>query len=213
MIRNPKKGLSLAENILLMLRPDGKYTELEAKVLDIALILHAEHGGGNNSTFTTHVVTSSGTDTYSSIAAYLNKILNKEAFDHSGLIYGMGHAVYTLSDPREVILKDFAKRLAGEKGMMEEFALYETVEKIAGRLIMEKRKVFKNVCANVDFYSGFVYTMLGIPEELFTPIFAIARIPGWCAHRLEELINANKIIRPAYMYVGQHMDYIGMEKR
>ena len=252
MIRNPKKGLSLAENILLMLRPDGKYTELEAKVLDIALILHAEHGGGNNSSFTTHVVTSSGTDTYSSIAAsigslkgprhgganlkvqnmfkdikehlsdwenedeitdYLNKILNKEAFDHSGLIYGMGHAVYTLSDPREVILKDFARRLAKEKGMTEEFALYEKVEKIAGRLIMEKRKVFKNVCANVDFYSGFVYTMLGIPEELFTPIFAIARIPGWCAHRLEELNNGNKIIRPAYMYVGQHVDYNHIEER
>lgn len=252
MIRNPKKGLSLAENILLMLRPFGEYTELEAKVLDIALILHAEHGGGNNSTFTTHVVTSSGTDTYSSVAAsigslkgprhgganlkvqnmfkdikkhvkdwtnesevadYLNKILDKEAFDHSGLIYGMGHAVYTLSDPREVILKDFAKRLAAEKGMTEEFTLYETVEKIAGKLIMERRKVFKNVCANVDFYSGFVYTMLGIPEELFTPIFAIARIPGWCAHRLEELINANKIIRPAYMYVGEHVDYSGIDMR
>ena len=252
MIRNPKKGLSLAENILLMLRPFGEYTELEAKVLDIALILHAEHGGGNNSTFTTHVVTSSGTDTYSSVAAsigslkgprhgganlkvqnmfkdikkhvkdwtnegeiadYLNKILNKEAFDHSGLIYGMGHAVYTLSDPREVILKDFARRLAVEKGMTEEFDLYETVENIAGKLIMEHRKVFKNVCANVDFYSGFVYTMLGIPEELFTPIFAIARIPGWCAHRLEELINANKIIRPAYMYVGEHVDYTGMDNR
>ena len=252
MIRNPKHGLSLAENILLMLRDDGQYTELEAKVLDIALVLHAEHGGGNNSTFTTHVVTSSGTDTYSSMAAsigslkgprhgganlkvqnmfadikahikdwsnekeieeYLIKILDKEAFDHTGLIYGMGHAVYTLSDPREVILKDFAKKLAEEKGMMEEFSLYETVESIAGRLIMERRKLFKNVCANVDFYSGFVYTMLRIPEELFTPIFAIARTPGWCAHRLEELINANKIIRPAYKYVGEHIPYQSMDER
>ena len=252
MIRNPKHGLSLAENILLMLRDDGQYTELEAKVLDIALVLHAEHGGGNNSTFTTHVVTSSGTDTYSSMAAsigslkgprhgganlkvqnmfadikahikdwsnekeieeYLIKILDKEAFDHTGLIYGMGHAGYTLSDPREVILKDFAKKLAEEKGMMEEFSLYETVESIAGRLIMERRKLFKNVCANVDFYSGFVYTMLRIPEELFTPIFAIARTPGWCAHRLEELINANKIIRPAYKYVGEHIPYQSMDER
>ncbi len=252
MIRNPKHGLSLAENILLMLRDDGQYTELEAKVLDIALVLHAEHGGGNNSTFTTHVVTSSGTDTYSSMAAsigslkgprhgganlkvqnmfadikahikdwsneeeieeYLIKILDKEAFDHTGLIYGMGHAVYTLSDPREIILKDFAKKLAQEKGMMEEFSLYETVENIAGRLIMERRKLFKNVCANVDFYSGFVYTMLRIPEELFTPIFAIARTPGWCAHRLEELINANKIIRPAYKYVGEHIPYQSMDER
>ena len=252
MIRNPKHGLSLAENILLMLRDDGQYTELEAKVLDIALVLHAEHGGGNNSTFTTHVVTSSGTDTYSSMAAsigslkgprhgganlkvqnmfsdikahikdwsneeeieeYLIKILDKEAFDHTGLIYGMGHAVYTLSDPREIILKDFAKKLAQEKGMMEEYSLYETVENIAGRLIMERRKLFKNVCANVDFYSGFVYTMLRIPEELFTPIFAIARTPGWCAHRLEELINANKIIRPAYKYVGEHIPYQSMDER
>lgn len=251
-IRNPEKGLSLAENILLMLRPSGQYTELEAKVLDIALILHAEHGGGNNSTFTTHVVTSSGTDTYSSMAAsigslkgprhgganlkvqdmfediethvsdwtneeeveaYLHKILDKEAFDHSGLIYGMGHAVYTLSDPREVILKKFAKQLAEEKGLMEEFALYELVERLAGRLIMEQRKLFKNVCANVDFYSGFVYTMLGIPKELFTPIFAIARIPGWSAHRLEELLNASKIIRPAYKYVGKHTEFIPFEER
>ncbi|MGN0485198.1 MAG: citrate/2-methylcitrate synthase, partial [Lachnospiraceae bacterium] len=235
-IRNPKEGLSLAENILLMLRPDGKYTELEAKALDIALILHAEHGGGNNSTFTNHVVTSSHTDTYSAMAAsigslkgprhgganlkvqnmfkdikahvkdwtnedevtaYLERILNRDAFDHAGLIYGMGHAVYTLSDPREVILKKFAKELAEEKGLMEEFALYELVEQQASQLIMRRRKVLKNVCANVDFYSGFVYTMLGIPEELFTPIFAIARIPGWCAHRLEELINEGKIIRPA----------------
>lgn len=252
MIRNPKKGLSLAENMLMMLREDGHYTELEAKVLDVALILHADHGGGNNSTFTTHVVTSSGTDTYSAIAAsigslkgprhgganlkvqnmftdikenvknwedeeeisaYLLKILNKQAFDKAGLIYGMGHAVYTLSDPREIILKRYAKSLAQEKDMMDEYYLYDRVERIAGRLIMEQRKLFKNVCANVDFYSGFVYSMLGIPEELFTPIFAIARIPGWSAHRLEELINASKIIRPAYKYVGTHAPYIGMEDR
>ena len=251
-IRNPQKDLSLAENILLMLRPDGKYTELEAKVLDIALILHAEHGGGNNSTFTTHVVTSSGTDSYSStsasigslkgprhgganlkvqnmftdlkanvkdwesdeeITAYLQKILNKEAFDHAGLIYGMGHAVYTLSDPREVILKRFAQALAEEKGMIDEFKLYDKVEGIAGKLVMEHRKLFKNVCANVDFYSGFVYSMLGIPEELFTPIFAIARMPGWSAHRLEELISANKIIRPAYKYVGHHADFVPFDER
>lgn len=251
-IRNPQKGLSLAENILLMLRTDSSYTELEAKVLDIALMLHAEHGGGNNSTFTTHVVTSSGTDTYSSVAAsigslkgprhgganlkvqdmfadikahvknwtdeaeveaYLCRILNKEAFDHSGLIYGMGHAVYTLSDPREVILKKFARKLAEEKGMMEEFALYELVERLGSRLVMEQRKMFKNVCANVDFYSGFVYTMLGIPKELFTPIFAIARIPGWSAHRLEEILNAGKIIRPAYKYVGHHQEFVAMPDR
>ena len=244
LIRNPEVGYSMAENILLMLRPDGKYTELEAKVLSIALILHAEHGGGNNSTFTTHVVTSSGTDTYSSISAsigslkgprhgganlkvmdmfrdmkenivdredeseieaYLLKILNKEAFDGYGLIYGMGHAVYTLSDPREVILKTFAKRLALEKDLSKEFLFYERVELIAQRLIMERHKVNKNICANVDFYSGFVYQMLGIPEELFTPIFAIARTPGWCAHRLEELLNGNRIIRPAYKYVGTHV--------
>ena len=147
------------------------------------------------------------------VAAYLKKILNKEAFDHSGLIYGMGHAVYTLSDPREVILKRFAKELAQEKGMMEEFALYELVERLAGQLIMEQRKLFKNVCANVDFYSGFVYAMLGIPQELFTPIFAIARMPGWSAHRLEELISANKIIRPAYKYVGEHTDFVAVEDR
>ncbi len=252
LIRNPKKGLSLAENILLMLRPDGKYTELEAKVLDVALILHAEHGGGNNSTFTTHVVTSSGTDTYSALAAsigslkgpkhgganlkvqemfrdmkqnikdwsdeseitaYLEKILDKKAFDHSGLIYGMGHAVYTLSDPREVILKKYARKLADEKGLSDEFNFYDRVEHLASELIMNRRKVHKNVCANVDFYSGFVYTMLGIPEELFTPIFAIARISGWSAHRLEELLNGNKIIRPAYKYVGQHIDYTPIKER
>ena len=252
MIKNPKKGYSTAENILYMLRDDGNFTELEAKVLDICLVLHAEHGGGNNSTFTTHVVTSSGTDTYSAIAAsiaslkgpkhgganlkvqemftdikehvsdwsdtesiktYLNKILDKEAFDGAGLIYGMGHAVYTNSDPREVILKSFAKKLSEEKGMTKEFALYETVEKEAGELIMAKRKMFKPVCANVDFYSGLVYTMLGIPEEMFTPMFATARISGWCAHRLEELVNAGKIIRPAYKYVGHHRPYTTIDER
>ncbi|MCQ2511041.1 MAG: citrate/2-methylcitrate synthase [Lachnospiraceae bacterium] len=252
MMRNPQIGYSISENILHMLRPDGQFTELEAKVLDIALILHAEHGGGNNSTFTTHVVTSSGTDTYSSIAAsigslkgprhgganlkvqnmfrdimvhvtdwedeasieeYLGKILSKEAFDRSGLIYGMGHAVYTLSDPREVVLKEYARKLAEEKGLTEEFEFYDRIERIAGQLIMKRHRVHKNVCANVDFYSGFVYKMLGIPEELFTPIFAIARIPGWCAHRLEELLNGNRIIRPAYKYVGHHVDYPTFDTR
>ena len=252
LIRNPEKGRSFAENLLLMLRPNGQYTELEAKVLDIALVLHAEHGGGNNSTFTTHVVTSSGTDTYSSTAAsigslkgprhgganlkaqkmfddikasvkdwdnedeirlYLRKILNKEAFDHSGLIYGMGHAVYTLSDPREKLLKSFAEKLAKEKGLENEFALYDRVERLAKEEIMTHRKMFKPVCANVDFYSGFVYTMLGIPEELFTPLFAIARIAGWSAHRLEELLNAGKIIRPAYKYVGHHTEFYARDER
>ena len=251
-IHQPKKELSTAENILRLLRPDKKYTALEAEILDIALILHMEHGGGNNSTFTTHVVSSSGTDTYSAIAAalgslkgpkhgganikvvkmfndmrkhvhdysdeeeisaYLKKLLHKEAFDKRGLIYGMGHAVYTLSDPREVILKRFAQALAEEKGMTDEFKLYDKVEGIAGKLVMEHRKLFKNVCANVDFYSGFVYSMLGIPEELFTPIFAIARMPGWSAHRLEELISANKIIRPAYKYVGHHADFVPFDER
>ena len=251
-IRNPDKNCSTAENILRMLRPDGKYTELEAKVLDVALVLHAEHGGGNNSTFTTHVVTSSGTDTYASIAAaiaslkgpkhgganlkvqqmfadikdhvedwtneeelkkYLSKILAKEAFDGAGLIYGMGHAVYTLSDPREVILKKYAKSLAEEKGLMEEFNLYDKVESLAADLISHQRNTFKPVCANVDFYSGFVYTMLGIPEELFTPMFAISRISGWCAHRLEELVNKGKIIRPAYKYVGIHKEYYPIADR
>lgn len=251
-IRNPEKGLSMAENILLMLRPDGKYTPLEAQVLDVALILHAEHGGGNNSSFTTHVVSSSGTDTYSSISAsigslkgprhgganlqaqrmfdylkenvkdwenedeiteQLQMILDKKVFDHAGLIYGMGHAVYTLSDPREVILKEFAQKLSEEKGLQKEFAFYDRVEKIASELIPKHRQMFKKICANVDFYSGFVYSMLGIPEELFTPFFAIARVPGWSAHRLEELINAGKIIRPAYKYVGQHYDYKNLEDR
>lgn len=251
-IRTPDTNLSIAENILQMLRQNGQFTELEARVLDIALVLHAEHGGGNNSTFTNHVVTSSGTDTYSAISAsiaslkgprhgganlkvlqmfddikahckdwnneeeikaYLQKILNKEAFDKSGLIYGMGHAVYTESDPREVILKRYAEKLAMQKGQMEEFRLYESVENISKKLIMEAHRRYKPVCANVDFYSGFIYTMLGIPRELFTPIFAIARISGWSAHRLEELVNKGKIIRPAYKYVGTHSEYRELEDR
>ncbi len=251
-IRNPKPELSVSENILQMLRPDGQFTPLEAKVLDVALILHADHGGGNNSTFTTHVVTSSGTDTYSSIAAsigslkgfrhgganlkvenmfrdlyanikdredekeikaYIQKILDKKVFDKQGLVYGMGHAVYTLSDPREVILKKYARDLAEEKGRLDDFNFYERVEKIAGRLIMEQKNVHKEVCANVDFYSGFVYSMMGIPEELYTPIFAIARISGWCAHRLEEILNAGKIVRPAYKYVGHHVPYVDIDER
>ena len=243
LIKTPKKDYSTAENILHMLRLDGQFTPLEAAVLDTALVLHAEHGGGNNSTFTTHVVTSSGTDTYSAIAAaiaslkgpkhgganlkvqqmfrdmkdhvsdysdeaaiadYLEKLLKKEGFDKSGLIYGMGHAIYTLSDPRKVILKDCTRMLAEEKGRMAEFELYDSVERIAAELITKSRRVFKPVCANVDFYSGFLYSMLGIPEELFTPMFAIARISGWSAHRLEELVNKGKIIIPAYKYVGKN---------
>ncbi len=246
MVRPPKPELSTAENLLYMLRKDGKYTELEAKVLDIALVLHADHGGGNNSTFTNHVVTSSGTDTYSAVAAsmsslkgprhgganlkvmqmfddlkascpditneqdvtaYLIRVLDKEAFDGAGLIYGMGHAVYTISDPREVVLKEYARRLSEAKGMEREFALYNMVERVASKLLMERRRLFKPICANVDFYSGLVYSMLGIPTELFTPIFAISRISGWSAHRLEELVNKGKIIRPAYKYVGHHVDY------
>ena len=252
LIRNPKKEYSIAENILRMLRPDGKFTELEAEALDTALVLHAEHGGGNNSTFTTHVVTSSRTDTYSAIAAaiaslkgprhgganlkvlkmfecikenvsnwededelndFLQKIVNKEAFDKTGLIYGMGHAVYTVSDPREVVLKESTRALAEKNGRMEEFELYDKVERIAGRILSENRPLFKPICANVDFYSGFMYSMLGIPEQLFTPIFAIARISGWSAHRLEELVNNGKIIRPAYKYVGEHREYEPVEKR
>ena len=253
-IRNPQKGLSLAENILLMLRPDGKYTELEAKVLEIALILHAEHGGGNNSTFTTHVVTSSGTDTYSSTAAsigslkgprhgganlkvqnmfadlkshvdqdhwdnedeiitYLKKVLNKEAFDHAGLIYGMGHAVYSLSDPRAQVFKSFVEKLAVAKGRDKDFALYSMIERIAPEAISQKSRIYKGVSANVDFYSGFVYSMLEIPLELYTPIFAIARIVGWSAHRIEELINMDKIIRPAYKSVMQELEYVPLNQR
>lgn len=251
-IHNPQPELSTAENILYMLRPDSKYTKLEAKLLDMALVLHAEHGGGNNSTFTTHVVSSSGTDTFSAVAAslaslkgprhgganlkvtmmfedlkanvknwedteeireYLLKILDKQAFDHSGLIYGMGHAVYTLSDPRCVILKRYAARLAEAKGRTAEFEFMARVESLAGELVAQKRNVFKKICANVDFYSGFVYSMLDIPYELYTPLFAIARISGWCAHRMEELVNAGKIIRPAYKYVGTHKNYYPLEDR
>lgn len=251
-IRNPRKDLSIAENILMLLHEDGKYTDLEARVLDVCLILHAEHGGGNNSTFSTHVISSTGTDTYSTVAAslgslkgprhgganlkvqemfdnikenlsdwtdetaikeYLMRMLRKEVFDHAGLIYGMGHAVYTLSDPRAVILKKYAKALSIEKGAEEEFALYERVERIAAECIMAHKHVFKPICCNVDFYSGFVYSMLGLPRELFTPIFAISRISGWCAHRIEELVNQGKIIRPAYKYVGHHRDYIELEDR
>ena len=249
-IHNPKKGLSTAENFLRLIRADKKYTELEARVLDICLVLHAEHGGGNNSTFTTHVISSTGTDTYSTVAGslgslkgpkhgganlkvqqmmndlkehvenwddeaaiteYLKSLLEKKGFDHSGLIYGMGHAVYTLSDPRARILKRYAEKLAEEKGKQDEFNLYATVERIAAELLAEKRKTA--ISANVDFYSGFVYTMLDIPIELFTPIFAIARIAGWSAHRIEELVNAGKIIRPAYKYVGTHKQYLDMDDR
>jgi len=250
-IHFPKKELTTAENLLYILRENGEFTPLEAKLLDLALVLHAEHGGGNNSTFTTHVVTSSGTDTYSAIAAalgslkgprhgganikvmqmfdnmkecintknteavkdYLNKLLNKEAFDRSGLIYGMGHAVYSLSDPRADILRTFAKKLSQEKGMEEEFTLYETVERLAPEIIAEKRKMYKGVSANVDFYSGMVYKMLGLPYELFTPIFAVSRIAGWSAHRIEEIQNAGKIIRPAYISVKPETDYVSIDKR
>ena len=239
-IHMPQPGLSTAENLLMLLRPDQKYTAVEAKVLDTALILHMEHGGGNNSTFTTRVVTSSGSDTYSTVAAamsslkgpkhgganikvmemmqdirehvhdfsdkeeigcYLAKILDKEVFDHKGLIYGMGHAVYSLSDPREKVLKQYVEKLAAEKHRQKDLELYNNIEEIAPKVIAEKRKIFKGVSPNVDFYSGFVYEMLGIPVELYTAIFAIARIVGWSAHRIEEIICAGKIIRPAYMSV------------
>ena len=251
-IRYPEPQLSTAENLLRILRADGQYTELEARVLDIALVIHAEHGGGNNSTFTTHVVSSTGTDTYSAVAAslgslkgpkhgganlkvenmfadikehvhnwsndeairdYLIKIINKEAFDHTGLIYGMGHAVYTLSDPRAVILKEYAKSLSIEKGREDEFELYDKVERIASELLTNMKSLHKPICCNVDFYSGFVYSMLGIPKQMYTPIFAISRIAGWSAHRIEELVNAGKIIRPAYKYVGQHREYVNLEDR
>ncbi len=251
-IHEPDPKLSTAENILYMLRIDGKYTELEAKVLDMALILHAEHGGGNNSTFTTHVVSSSGTDSYAAISAalgslkgpkhgganikvsgmfdnikenvkdwtdkeevfeYLSKILRKEAYDNAGLIYGIGHAIYSVSDPRARIFKKYVKSLSEEKGLTNEFELYNLVEELAPAAIAKQRKMYKGVSANVDFYSGFVYDMLGLPRELFTPIFAIARIAGWSAHRIEEINNAGKIIRPAYMAVQAHRDYIKMEDR
>ncbi len=251
-IHRANKRLSTAENILFMLRSDSNYSPLEAKILDIALVLHAEHGGGNNSTFTAHVVTSSGTDTYSTMAAaisslkgpkhgganikvvqmfedlkrvvkdtndegqvrdYLKSLLHKQAFDRSGLIYGMGHAVYSLSDPRANVFKNYVELLSKEKGREEEFALYNMVERLAAEVIAEERKIYKGVAANIDFYSGLVYSMLDLPNELFTPIFAIARVVGWSAHRIEELISAGKIIRPAYKSVVEIMEYVNLEDR
>ena len=251
-IHRPDKDASVAENILRMLRPDMKYTELEARVLDIALLLHMEHGGGNNSTFTTRVVTSSGSDTYSAIAAalsslkgrkhgganlqvmnmmadikehikdyhdeeaieaYLDKLLNKQAYDHKGLIYGMGHAVYSLSDPREKVFKSFVEQLAAAKGRDEDMTLYNNIEKIAPKLIAKERKIYKGVSPNVDFYSGFVYEMLGIPRELYTPLFAVARIVGWSAHRIEELVTTDKIIRPAYKSLVKYREYVDRDAR
>lgn len=253
-IHRPDENLSTAEAILTMLRPDKKYTSQEAQTLDMALVLHMEHGGGNNSTFTTRVVTSSGTDTYSTIAAalgslkgpkhgganikvtqmmedlkenvndcedeneirdYLEKILNKEAFDKQGLIYGMGHAIYAESDPRAEIFKRYVEKLAAEKGSeaSAEFNLYRKVERLAPEIISERRKVYKGVSANIDFFSGFVYHMLDLPQELYTPMFAIARIVGWSAHRIEELINVQKIIRPAYMEVSEDREYQNITER
>lgn len=251
-IHQPSAELSTAENILTLLRPDQKYTPLEAQILDLALVLHAEHGGGNNSTFTTRVVSSSGSDTYSAIAAalgslkgpkhgganikvtrmfedmkenikdwndeeevkqYLRDILDKKVFDKAGLIYGMGHAVYSISDPRAEVFRRFVESLSKEKGLYREFALYSNVERLAPQVIAEKRHIYKGVSANVDFYSGFVYSMLDLPQELYTPLFAIARIAGWSAHRMEELINAGKIIRPAYQHVGHFSDYVPLDQR
>ena len=253
-IRHPNPELSTAENFLLMLKGEGKYTKLEADILDLALILHAEHGGGNNSTFTIRVTSSTGTDTYSAVASaicslkgplhgganhevlsmmenikanvkhwdnetevrdYLWKILNKQAHDRSGKIYGIGHAVYTLSDPRAILLRQQARELAKEKGRLEEFELYETIEKMAPQIFYEFKgdKVAKRVCANVDFYAGFVYDMLGIPRELYTPIFALSRMAGWTAHRLEELIAGGRIIRPAYKCIAPHQEYVPLAKR
>ena len=251
-IHNPSRKLGTAENILRMLRPDKKFTEIEARVLDLALVLHMEHGGGNNSTFTMHVVTSSGTDTYSAVAAslaslkgpkhgganikvmqmfkdlrenvkdlkdddeiraYLNKLLAREAFDRKGLIYGFGHAVYSISDPRAKLFRQYVEKLAVAKGEEETYDLYSRVEQLAPKVIAEKRHIYKGVSTNVDFYSGLVYDMLGLPVELYTPIFAIARIVGWSAHRLEELINMDKIIRPAYVSVSKRVDYVPMKER
>lgn len=251
-IHRPDSNLSIAENFLRMLRPDKSFTELEARVLDIALLLHMEHGGGNNSTFTTRVVTSSGSDTYSAIAAamsslkgrkhgganlqvmkmmddikshvsdfgdeeeiasYLDKILNKQAYDRQGLIYGMGHAVYSLSDPREQVFRKFVEELAHDKGKDKDLMLYENIEKIAPMLIARERKIYKGVSPNVDFYSGFVYEMLGIPRELYTPLFAIARIAGWSAHRMEELVTTDKIIRPAYKSLVTGREYVPRDLR
>ncbi|WP_457942590.1 citrate/2-methylcitrate synthase [Caproiciproducens sp. LBM24188] len=251
-IHAPKPELSTAENILCMLRMDQQYTELEARILDLALVLHAEHGGGNNSSFTTHVVASSGTDAYSVIAAalgslkgpkhgganikvmkmfedmkqsiddwtdedkvtdYLRKLLHKEAFDHAGLIYGMGHAVYSLSDPRADIFRKFVQRLSEEKGLVREYQLYSLVERLAPEVIAQERKTYKGVSANIDFYSGFVYHMLGLPLELYTPVFAMARIAGWSAHLLEEQINTGKIIRPAYKSIAARRVYVPLHDR
>ncbi|MCI7468898.1 MAG: citrate/2-methylcitrate synthase [Lachnospiraceae bacterium] len=251
-IHRPKKEYSTAENILHCLRDDSSFTPLEAKLLDVALILHAEHGGGNNSTFTTHLVSSSGTDTYSAIAAalgslkgprhgganikvvkmfadmkkhvkdwtdeeevgnYLRALLHKEAFDHAGLIYGIGHAVYSISDPRAVIFQGYVEQLAEAKGYEKEYALYSLVERLAPQIISKERKMYKGVSPNVDFFSGFVYQMLGLPMELFTPIFAIARIAGWSAHRMEEICHHDKIMRPAYMTVREHRKYVPIDER
>ena len=251
-IRAPLEEYSTSQNILHLLRPDGKFSDFEAKILDLALILHADHGGGNNSAFTMRVVTSTGTDTYAAtsaslaalkgprhgganikvvkmfedmkqsvadwededqVRAYLRSLLHKEAFDKAGLIYGMGHAVYSISDPRAKVLKGFVKKLSQEKGREKEFALYDTVERLAPQLIADERKIYKGVSANVDFYSGFVYDMLGLPTELYTPIFAVARMAGWGAHRLEELVNASKVIRPAYKNVAKRKPFVPMEQR
>lgn len=251
-IHPPRPDLYTAENFLYMIRPDNKYTKLEAELLDLSLILHAEHGGGNNSTFAVHVVTSTGTDTYSAIAAaigslkgpkhgganlrvmgmmedikkhvsdwnddeeikeYLKKIIRKEAYDRSGLIYGMGHAVYTLSDPRAVLLKKKAAELAAVKNMEDELNLYFKIEELAPKVFAEMKQSSKDISANVDFYSGFVYKMLNLPESLYTPIFAIARIAGWCAHRIEELVSGQRIIRPAYKSVAGHKQYIPLDQR
>lgn len=251
-IHYPDPALTTAENVLRLLRPDKTYTDVEAKVLDIALILHMEHGGGNNSTFTTHVVTSSGTDTYAAIAAslsslkgpkhgganikathmlenikenvknhedeeevanYLDQILDKKAFDKQGLLYGIGHAIYTKSDPRFEVFKSYVADLAEEKGLEAEFKLYELVEQLAPAAILKRHKTYKEISPNVDFYSGLVYKILDIPEELYTPLFAIARIVGWSAHRMEELINMNKIIRPAYASVAESREYVNLDER
>jgi len=251
-IHRPQPNYSTSENILHMLRPDNQFTPLEAKILDVALILHAEHGGGNNSSFTTHVVTSSGTDTYAAVSAaisslkgpkhgganikvmkmfadikrnitdwdddeeikaYLLKILHKEAFDKTGVIYGMGHAVYSISDPRAMIFKDYVKSLSVEKKREDEYIFFSKIEKIAADLIAQERRIYKGVSANIDYYSGFVYSMLNLPVELYTPLFAIARISGWSAHRIEELNNASKIIRPAYLSVHPREEYIPIDKR
>ncbi|MDC7240332.1 MAG: citrate/2-methylcitrate synthase [Spirochaetales bacterium] len=251
-IHKPDPSMSTAENLLRMIRHDQKFSKIEAEILDLSLVLHAEHGGGNNSAFSTHVVSSSGTDTYSAIAAaigslkgplhgganiqvarmmddvkahvkdwtsekeiaaYIRKILMKDAFDKKGLVYGMGHAVYTLSDPRAEVLRDKAKELAQEAGRLDEFELYETIERLTPGIFQEVRNSDKPLCANVDFYSGFVYSILNIPEDLYTPIFAIARIPGWCAHRVEEIVSGGRIIRPAYKSVSPRNPYMELSKR